>query len=341
MTTGIAFSEKYLEHDLGPTHPERPQRLKAIMDSLKGNSSLFKGIQLVEPSPATVGDIELVHDPSHVKKIRELSETGRMVDLDTPVKSNTYDLALLSAGGTIRLGQNIVSGEVENGFALVRPPGHHATRKEAGGFCYFNNIAIASRKLLKETDVDRVLIFDFDAHHGNGTQDIFYTDDDVLYMSFHQNGNTLYPGSGFPEEVGEGGGQGFTVNVPFPPGSDDGNYAAALGEFLIPLSESFDPDLIMVSAGFDPHAQDPLTQLKLSADAFEWMAKAAVNQAEKLCGGRISFVLEGGYSISASSEAAMKVLEALVYRESLELPEGERLPIFDKVKEALSSYWDF
>lgn len=339
METGIVYSEKFLEHDLGPGHPERPERLESIVESLEENSLLEK-TQMVEPRRAGVEDIELAHEPSYVKKIKKLSKSGKMLDLDTPINRNTFDLALLAAGGTIRLGRKITEGKLDNGFALVRPPGHHASRRRGGGFCYFNNLAIAASKLLEEDKVERVLIFDFDAHHGNGTQDIFYSKSDALYLSFHQSGRTLYPGTGFPEEVGDGNGEGYTVNVPLPPGSSDGNYVAALREFLVPLSEQFDPDLIMVSAGLDPHKQDPLTQLQLSTKGFRWIAGTAIEQAEKLCNDKITFVLEGGYATDAAAKSALKVAESLVAGGMPNLPEGEAVSIFEEVRSSLNPYWE-
>lgn len=340
MKSGIAYSKKYLEHNVGPNHPEKPERLKSIIEKLEKNSSLREKFRMINPDSASVEDIALAHESSYVEKVKELSEKERRIDLDTPIRKNSYSLALLAAGGTIKLSKKVEKNEVKNGFALIRPPGHHATRDSGGGFCYFNNIAIASRKLLKENDVDRILIFDFDSHHGNGTQDIFYRDREVLYISFHQSGRTLYPGTGFPNEVGEGKGEGYTVNVPFPPGSSDRNYAAALEKFLIPISEQFEPDQIMVSAGFDPHEKDPLTHLRLTTSGFEFLGKTAINQAIDLCGERIVFVLEGGYAIDESSESAIKILEALADPSPPNLPEGQNASTFEEIDNSISSYWN-
>lgn len=339
MKTEIIYSERYLEHDLGPAHPEKPERLKSIIKSLKGDKRLFEKVRMITPTSANKNNIELVHDSSYVEEVKHSSKSGKMLDLDTPTNPDTYELALLSAGGTLDMTEKIIEGELDNGFALVRPPGHHATRNSGGGFCYFNNIAIAAQNTLSKEDTERVLIFDFDSHHGNGTQDIFYRESNVLYISFHQNGRTLYPGSGFPEETGKGDGEGYTVNVPFPPGSNDENYAAALQEFFIPLSEQFDPNLILVSAGLDPHSKDPLTQLRLSSEGFEWLAKTAIDQAEGLCQGRIGFVLEGGYAIDAATESTLKIIDSLANPESPDLPTGKRKKSFKDIKDALDSYW--
>lgn len=339
MKTGIIYSKKYLEHDLGPGHPEKPARLRSIIDALKKDEDLFSKVEMIEPTSATVQDIELAHDRKYVEEIKHLSESGEMVDLDTPIRSNTYDLALLSAGGTIDLSQRTASGKFDNGFALVRPPGHHATRNEGGGFCYFNNMAISTRKLLGSDDIDKVMIFDIDAHHGNGTQDIFYEDEDVLYLSFHQTGKTIYPGTGSPAEIGEGDGQGYTVNVPFPVGSTDENYAAALREIMIPLSEMFEPDMLMVSTGLDGHAKDPLTKLELSSNGYGFLAGTAIEQAGKLCDGKINFVLEGGYAINEAARSALNVMRGLTGETKYEIPEGESCEVFEDVKDNLRSYW--
>lgn len=340
MKTGIAYSDKYLEHFLGRSHPEKPERLKQIIKSLKENEVLLKKTQMIEPTPANREEIELAHKKSYVDKIKRLSKSGQMLDLDTPINSDTFDLALLAAGGTIKMGQKIVEKKKNNGFALVRPPGHHATRSSGGGFCYFNNLAITTKKLLRDYDLDKVLIFDYDAHHGNGTQDIFYSEDKVLYISLHQDGRTLYPGTGFPEELGEGKGEGYNVNIPFPPNSNDENYAAAIREFLIPLSEQFNPDFIMVSLGFDSHRKDPLTNLEISTDGFELLARSVITQAEKLCGGKIGFVLEGGYDIRASAHSALRTIDALATQEPPDFPEGTPIPIFGEIKDLLNQYWE-
>lgn len=340
MNTGIIYSEKYLEHDVGTAHPEKPMRLEAIMDSLNENESLLKKLQIITPTPAETEEINLAHTSSYIEKVREHSETGRMIDLDTPIDEKTFDLALLSAGGTIDLSEKVENGELDNGFALVRPPGHHATRNKGGGFCYFNNIAIAGKKLLKDTDIEKILIFDFDSHHGNGTQDIFYEQSDVLYFSLHQSGQTLYPGTGFPKEIGKGQGEGYNINVPFSPRSSDPHYAAALKKFFLPISEQYDPDIIMVSAGFDPHKADHLTQLEVSSNGFGMLGRAAINQAEKLCDGKVLFTLEGGYAIQEEAKSVMKIFKSLINPKPPDLEIGEKDYSFEEVKKAIEPYWD-
>ena len=342
MVTGLIYSEKYLEHDLGTGHPERPERLEAIVKALKAaNYWDDPKTKVIDPSPTTPERIELVHDREHVELVRRLSSSGRALDLDTPTRTNTFDLALLAAGGTIQAGEEVTEGKLTNAFALIRPPGHHASRAKGGGFCYFNNIAIMSEVLKRERNIRKIFILDFDAHHGNGTQDIFYEDPSVLYMSLHQDGRTLYPGTGFVEEIGAGEGEGYNVNIPLPPGSTDEDYAGAIRELFVPLTEAFKPELIAVSAGFDAYAQDPLTQLQLSTNAYGWLARYVVKQAEKLCGGRTVFVLEGGYDLDAVAGSVVKIVKVLT-GERPKFPTKFRVPtVVRESKQLLTDYWKF
>lgn len=340
MKSGVVYSEKYLEHELTPGHPENPERLRAIMDTLQERKDLLDEIEIFEPSKAAEEDIELVHDPKYVEKVKEYSKTGERIDLDTPVNEKTFKLALLAAGGTEKLAEKIAKKEFKNGFALIRPPGHHATKGKGGGFCFFNNIAVAAAKLLKEKLAEKILIFDFDSHHGNGTQDIFYNNENVLYLSFHQDGKTLYPGTGFPEEVGGPDAEGQNINIPFTPGSSDKHFAEALKRFFLPISEQFEPDMILVSAGFDPHSNDDLTGLDLSSKAFEMLGNAAINQAKKLCEGKIMFTLEGGYSIESQAESTMRIFERLTNPQPIDLGKGMPDYNFNEIEKAIGPYWD-
>ncbi len=340
MATALVYSEKYLRHKLGGGHPERPERLKAIVDALKraklwGTSS----VKVIEPKPAEREDIELAHDAEHIALVERLSKFERPLDGDTPVRKNTFELALLAAGGTIDAGRAVLSGEASNAFALIRPPGHHASRARGGGFCYFNNLAVMIERLKREFKLRRIFVLDFDAHHGNGTQDIFYEDPSVLYMSLHQDPLTLYPGTGFVDEVGSGEGEGYTVNVPMPPGSGDAEYAGVMGEIFVPLSDQFKPELFTVSAGFDAYAEDPLTQLRLSTLAYGWLTRFVVEQAERMCGGRVVFVLEGGYLLDALADGVVNVMKTLA-GEKLPMPvESRHHRVIDELKQMLASYW--
>jgi len=342
MVTAIVYSDKYLEHNLGPGHPERPERLRAIVEALRQAGYWSSpNIQVMEPEPAGRDDIELVHDPEYIELIEKLSRFRRPLDGDTPVNANTFELALLAAGGTIKAGRLVMSDKAKNAFALVRPPGHHAGRAFGGGFCYFNNLAIMVEHLKREFKLKRIFVFDFDAHHGNGTQDIFYDDASVLYMSLHQDGRTLYPGTGFVDEIGSGKGEGYTVNVPLPPGSSDDEYAGVMQELFVPLTESFKPELFAVSVGMDAYADDPLTQLELSADAYGWLARYVVDQAEKLCRGRVVLVLEGGYTLDALADAAVRIVKVLTGERPALPTRSRRLNTIDELKRRLASYWSF
>ena len=336
--TALVYSDRYLKHDLGMGHPERPERSRAIVEALKHAGYWSPKIQVVEPKPAKLEDIELVHNADYMALVERLSKSEAQLDGDTPTRKNTFELALLAAGGTIEAGQAVMSSKT-NAFALVRPPGHHAAQARGGGFCYFNNLAIMIERLKRDFKLRRIFVLDFDAHHGNGTQDIFYEDPSVLYMSLHQDPFTLYPGTGFVDEVGSGEGEGYTVNVPLPPGSGDAEYSSAMQELFVPLTEQFKPEFIAVSAGFDAHIHDPLTQLELSTLAYGWLAHLVVEQAGKLCGGRAMFVLEGGYALDALAGGVLNVVKAMI-GEGPPLPTGAHRPrVIDELKRVLANYW--
>ena len=340
MATALVYSKKYLEHVLSPGHPERPERLEAIVNALKKAKYWSSpGVRVIEPKPAAREDIELAHDPEYVALIERLSKFGKPLDVDTPVHANTFELALLAAGGTIEAGRAVMSGKAKNAFALVRPPGHHARRASGGGFCYFNNLAVMIERLKREFKLKRTFVLDFDAHHGNGTQDIFYDDSSVLYMSLHQDGRTLYPGTGFVDEIGSGKGEGYTVNVPLPPGSSDAEYASVMQELFVPLTEEFKPEFFAVSAGMDAYIDDPLTQLALSAGAYGWLTRHVIDQAEKLCDGRVVLVLEGGYVLDVLADAAVRIVKVLTGERPALPTKLLRPDVIDELKNRLASYW--
>lgn len=341
MTTALVYSKKYLEHVLSPGHPERPERLEAMVNALKeANYWSSPDVRVIEPKPAAREDIELAHDPEYVELVERLSKFEKPLDVDTPVNTHTFELALLAAGGTIEAGKAVMSGKAKNAFALVRPPGHHAGRASGGGFCYFNNLAVMIEHLKRKFKLKRAFVLDFDAHHGNGTQNIFYDDPSVLYMSLHQDGRTLYPGTGSIDEIGSGKGEGYTVNVPLPPGSSDVEYASAMQELFVPLTEEFKPEFFAVSVGMDAYVDDPLTQLELSAGAYGWMTRFIVDQAEKLCRGRVTLVLEGGYTLDALASAAVDIVKTLIGGEPALPTELRRPDVIDELKNRLASYWN-
>jgi acetoin utilization deacetylase AcuC-like enzyme len=340
MTTALVYSEEYLEHKPGWGHPERPERLKAIVDALR-LAKLWEtpSVKVVKPKPAKREDIELVHEPSYIEFVERLSKSERPLDGDTPVRKNTYELALLAAGGTIDAGRAVLLENVSNAFALVRPPGHHAFRARGGGFCYFNNLAVMIGCLKREFRLRRIFVLDFDAHNGNGTQDIFYDDPSVLCMSLHQDPLTLYPGTGFIDEVGSGEGEGYTVNVPMAPGSGDAEYTSAMEEIFVPLTEQFKPELFAVSAGFDAHAEDPLTQLRLSTLAYGWLTRFVMEQAERVCKGRAVFVLEGGYALDALAGGAVNIVKVMTGEKIPVSVKPRRPSVIDELKRVLANYW--
>ncbi len=295
-----------------PGHPENPGRLEAIYSLLKKEEILGQ-LSIVEPVPASIGQIELVHNPGHVKRIEHISiQGGGRVDADTYCTAESYRLARIAAGSICELTEKILTGESKNGISIIRPPGHHAEIDRAMGFCLFNNIAIAARYAQKMHNIRRILIIDFDVHHGNGTQDIFYSDPSVLFVSLHLFHPFFYPGTGDASENGVGDGRGYTINIPFGVGAGDSGYIRAFSELINPLANEFKPELILVSAGFDAHWIDPLAAARLTLTGYFQMTQLILKMAEKLCQDRLIFCLEGGYNYEALSFGVLNVIRALL-----------------------------
>lgn len=309
MTTGYLYSPVFLEH-AEPGHPEAPERLTAILRALDETGVRARLVPL-DPIPATDAHILAAHTREHLTRVQQLvARGGGHFDADTYANARSYDAACLAAGALVRAVDAVLHGEVDNAFALVRPPGHHATRTRAMGFCLFNNIAIAAHHALTAHQLERVLIVDYDVHHGNGTQDIFYTSPRVLYFSTHQYPH--YPGTGDWREIGEGAGAGFTVNVPLPPRVGDAGFQCIFDDFLAPLAERYQPQLILVSAGYDAHWSDPLAMENLSIAGYGAIARTLVASARELCAGRIVFTLEGGYHLPALAYGVVATFHALL-----------------------------
>jgi acetoin utilization deacetylase AcuC-like enzyme len=306
--TILAWSERFLGHDTG-NHVEHPDRAQAIYERLTASGLLAQPPNMyVQSVPITM--LERVHDSRYLAALEHFSrQGGGWVDADTFVGPDSLEVAALAAGAACGIVQNIVNGKATRGFALGRPPGHHATRSRAMGFCLYNAAAVAAVTAL-DAGLERVAIIDWDVHHGNGTQDIFYDRRDVLFVSVHQY--PFYPGSGSARERGRDDGEGYTINLPLSAGAGDDAYLRVFDEVIAPAVRAYEPQLVLVSAGFDAHVHDPLGQMRVSERGFAEMAERAVTLADELCGGRIAAVLEGGYDVDAlarSVEAVIRVFD--------------------------------
>jgi acetoin utilization deacetylase AcuC-like enzyme len=334
MRVAYVYHPLYLTHRLSG-HPERPERLQRVVETLEHYEVLNRLVAL-EPKPATATQIEMVHSPDHRLRVKQLSERGGgHLDADTYVNESSYQAALLAAGGVNVAVQAVLGGEVDNGFCLVRPPGHHATPDRGMGFCLFNNVAVATRFAQTKLGVKRVMIVDYDVHHGNGTQDIFFNDPSVFYFSTHQYPH--YPGTGHWRETGGAAAHHTTVNVPLPPGVGDDGYGAVFRRLLWPLARRFDPELMLVSAGFDAHWSDPLASMSLSLAGYRSLARELCDMADTLCDGRIVFVLEGGYHLDVLSYGVLNAFFVLLGEDQAIDPIGpcgrEEAPVDDLIEQ--------
>jgi acetoin utilization deacetylase AcuC-like enzyme len=310
-----------LTHDPGP-HPEQPARIAAITRELDRRDSLGCRHEL---SPAVERDALLrVHTAAHVDRIEALSARGGgHIDLDTAMSAGSWNAALHAAGGAVRMTELLVAGEAPFAFSIHRPPGHHATRAQAMGFCLFNNVAVAAAHALGALGLRRVMILDWDVHHGNGTNDIFYASDEVLFVSIHQW--PLYPGSGAADEAGSGAGAGHTVNLPVPPGSGDAEFASLAAHVVVPLAERYAPQLILVSAGYDAHRADPLADCTVTEAGYATMTATVRALAESL-GAPAGFVLEGGYHLDALARSVAATI-AVLAADTVEAPDPPASPL--------------
>jgi acetoin utilization deacetylase AcuC-like enzyme len=309
VSVGLVYDPVYLGHDTGD-HVENGRRLERTI-GLLGTAGLRRQLVNIDPEPAPMDDLLRVHSAQHVARVdRSAGEGGGWLDGDTMTSPGSYEAAIYAAGGVARATEEVIRGDVESAFALVRPPGHHATRTDAMGFCLFNNVAIAARVAVQKHHLERVLIVDFDVHHGNGTQDIFYSDAQVLYVSTHQY--PLYPGTGRVEETGIGGGLDHTVNIPLPPWCGDKEYLQAFEQIVAPVARHFRPQIILVSAGYDAHWADNISSMQVTVGGYARMATILRDLAVELCQGRIVFALEGGYHLEALAHSVKATIEVLL-----------------------------
>jgi acetoin utilization deacetylase AcuC-like enzyme len=316
MSTLILTDRRFLAHEAGIGHPESPARLRAILGDLEREPP--GGVVFEEPRPATAAEIDAVHSREHRTLLESLAGRRTRLDPDTAMSEGSWEAAALAAGAAVGAVEAVWSGRHANAFALVRPPGHHAEAARAMGFCLLNNAAIAA-EAARRLGAERVLVLDWDVHHGNGTQHIFEARDDVLYMSSHQW--PYYPGTGAPTEVGRGAGRGFTVNCALPAGQGDADYGVAFHDLFLPAARAFAPDLVLVSAGFDPHERDPLADMRVTERGFAAMATAMSELAREACGGKLVLLLEGGYDLAALAGSTRACLEVLGGRRE-EFPRG-------------------
>ncbi|HDD43675.1 MAG TPA: histone deacetylase [Candidatus Desulfofervidus auxilii] len=340
IKTGIVKDKRYFDHNPGIWHPESPQRLKSIYTHLE-KSEIKNLFEEITPRFALKEEIALIHAPEYIDFIAGTAGKETTLDPDTITSPQSYEIARLAVGGGLSLIEAIYEGKIHNGFALIRPPGHHAERRRAMGFCLFNNIAITAAYALKNNLVQKILIVDWDVHHGNGTQHAFYDSSSVLYFSIHQYPH--YPMTGRIEEIGEGEGKGFTVNVPLSPGYGDEDYIYLFINLLYPIAQKYKPQLILVSAGFDPYVDDPLGGMKVSVNGFAAMAQILRKIAAELCENHLIFFLEGGYHLEGLAKSVEAVIKVLLGQE-IKLPNLSHYkpnPEITRILNQHRSWWKF
>jgi acetoin utilization deacetylase AcuC-like enzyme len=311
--TGFLFDERYLLHKTGRYHPEVPERLKAIYKGIE-EGGLLSRVTLISASFPETKWIEMVHDQGYMSRLEKACRSNETIfdSPDNQMCADTYETALLAVGGILETVRMVMEGTLDNAFCAVRPPGHHAETNRAMGFCFFNNVAIAARYLQNQWAVERIGIVDFDVHHGNGTQHIFEDDPSVYYYSIHQHPSFAYPGTGREFEHGKQMGHGYTKNSPMLPGRGDAEYQELIERDLFPAFETFQPEVLLVSAGFDAHREDDMSDMKVSTEGFSWIMRQLMTLANSHCKGRVISVLEGGYCLRRLPELARNHVEILL-----------------------------
>jgi len=325
LKVGFVYDPIYLQHDTGQ-HVENPRRLEAIISHLE-QTGLKQQLTLIKPRAASIEELSLVHPEQYISHIQDAAQKGGgWLDADTVMSPNSYEAAIYAAGGIIKATEAVMDGEVGSAFALVRPPGHHATSQRAMGFCLFNNVAIATKYALAKYKLERITIIDFDVHHGNATHYTFYDNPQVLYISTHEY--PFYPGTGSIEETGSGEAEGATVNIPLPAGCGDAEYLQVFEQIIVPAVRRFKPQLILVSAGYDLHWADELALMQVSTTGFAQMVNTIKGLADELCGGRLVFTLEGGYNLTALATSVKATFDVLLGNTSIDDPLGQAPPRF-------------
>ena len=337
--TGVVIDPRYLEHDTGAGHPERPERIAVLLPAIEAAAG---GYRRIPARPASGDDLALVHDGAYVEEVAATAHKAWFAfDADTPTSPRSFDTAALAAGGFLALLDAVMSGQTENGFAFVRPPGHHAERHRAMGFCLFNNVAVGAEYLRRRYGLQRVLIVDWDLHHGNGTQHMFEDDPGVLYVSTHQY--PYYPGTGAIDEVGRGAGEGYTVDLAFPAGFGDAEYADAFARIVEPIAHEYAPEFVLISAGFDAHVRDPLGGMQLTEAGFAAMTRSLLAVARDHAAGRCAAILEGGYDLTAIRQSSAAVLQQLQGTEGSRPPAplqpSRATALIERVRAVHSRYW--
>jgi acetoin utilization deacetylase AcuC-like enzyme len=338
MTDALLLSDpRFFQHRSSAYHPERPERLDAAQAAVeRARSSAGLTFTPVEPRTATEEELVRVHDPRFVKWMETLRGADGYIDADTFIGPESVAVAELAAGGTVALLDAMLDGPVKRGIALARPPGHHARPGQAMGFCLFNNVAVAAAHA-RARGLERIAIIDWDVHHGNGTQEAFYEDPHVLYVSTHQF--PFYPGTGAATERGDGDGTGYTINVPLTAGGGDAIYRGAFERVILPALDEYRPELVIISAGFDASARDPLAEMTLSAEAFGWMARELRKTADKSAEGRVLLALEGGYDLVALEAGLLAATRGIIEGTAVEIARDVDHEDLDRAMRAAKESW--
>jgi acetoin utilization deacetylase AcuC-like enzyme len=311
--TGLLYDERYKLHDTGPYHPEMAERLNVIMQGID-QGGLLPRLTRVPAKRAELKWIQAIHTREHIDRFNDLCAAGRR-EFDVPdnqISPESYEIALLAAGGLMEVARQMMAGEIDNAFCAVRPPGHHAETNRALGFCYFNNVAVAARYLQQAHGIERVMIIDIDVHHGNGTQQIFEEDPSVFYYSIHEHPSFLFPGTGREFDEGTGAGQGYCLNSPMLPGQGDTEYRKAFEQKLFPAIDRFNPQVMILSTGFDAHVDDDMSDIRVTTEGYSWIIERLVEMADRHADGRLISVLEGGYCLERLPELAHRHVAALM-----------------------------